>query len=183
MLMIDLGAGLGGASSAMKLRGWKVITVDNDPKFHCTITTDIRTWHYFGDKPDLLWFSMPCDEFARESMPWCKQNKKPNLELIKSCLRIRDEIKPKFWVCENVKGSIKYLYPLMGNYTVSYGAYYFWGYFPQLAEIDLNKIRKKSSYSSDKKAERARIPFEISYAFARSMELQDLLPLFEMEVE
>ena len=33
MLMLDLCSGLGGASKAMKERGWDVITVDVNPEF------------------------------------------------------------------------------------------------------------------------------------------------------
>ena len=79
MLMVDLGAGLKGASQAMKERGWEVITLDIDPRFNCTITADVLTWNPLdvwrmtsARQIDLLWFSMPCDEFSRESMPWSR---------------------------------------------------------------------------------------------------------------
>lgn len=72
MLMLDLFAGLGGASQAMRERGWDVVTVDNDPRFGCTHTADLLTWSYTGPRPDLVWCSPPCTEFSRESMPWCR---------------------------------------------------------------------------------------------------------------
>lgn len=40
MLMLDLFAGLGGASRAMQEAGWIVIRVDNDPQFNPDICTD-----------------------------------------------------------------------------------------------------------------------------------------------
>ena len=51
MLMLDLFSGLGGASKAMKERGWEVITVDNNPKFNPDICIDIREYHYSGPTP------------------------------------------------------------------------------------------------------------------------------------
>jgi hypothetical protein len=41
--MLDLFAGLGGASTAMRARPdrWSVATVDNDPRFNCTVTVDL----------------------------------------------------------------------------------------------------------------------------------------------
>lgn len=72
MLMLDLFAGLGGASQAMRERGWEVVTVDNDPAFGCTVTADLASWSWDGPTPDLVWASPPCTEFSRESMPWCR---------------------------------------------------------------------------------------------------------------
>lgn len=39
--MLDLFAGLGGASAAMCERGWDVVTVDADPAFGCTHTANL----------------------------------------------------------------------------------------------------------------------------------------------
>ena len=47
-LMLDLFAGLGGASEAMRRRGWEVVTVDNDPVFNCTVTADLAEWSWQG---------------------------------------------------------------------------------------------------------------------------------------
>ncbi len=73
--MLDLFAGLGGASQAMRARGWDVVTVDNDPRFGCTHTADLSTWGYEGPPVDLVWASPPCTEFSRVSMPWCRRPK------------------------------------------------------------------------------------------------------------
>ena len=43
MQILDIFAGLGGASAAFKDRGWDVVTVDNDPRFDCTHTADLST--------------------------------------------------------------------------------------------------------------------------------------------
>lgn len=177
-LMYDLGAGLKGASQAMKERGWEVVTLDIDPRFGCDITADVRTWHYTGSRrPDLLWFSMPCDEFSRESMPWCKTGNVPDMSLVLACLRIRDEMQPLNWVGENVKGAIKYFKPVMGNYRFHAGPFYLWGWFPPLGKVDMRTFRKKESYSSSAPAERAAIPYALSYSMAVAIESQVALPL------
>lgn len=167
MFMIDLGAGLKGASRPFRDLGWEVMTVDINPSFDCDVTADVRSWHYTrGRHVDLLWFSMPCDEFARESMPWSRTGKEPDLSLIRACLNLRDEINPTYWVCENVRGAIGWFYPLMGFYRYHVGAFYFWGNFPVPGKISLSRIKKKESYGSSQKAERAVIPYPVSYAIA-----------------
>ena len=37
MRMLDICAGLGGASQVMRARGWDVVTLDYDPAFECDI--------------------------------------------------------------------------------------------------------------------------------------------------
>jgi hypothetical protein len=173
-LMVDLGAGLKGSSRVMKERGWDVITLDINPAFECDVTADVRTWHYTGlRRPDLLWFSMPCTEFSRESMPWCKTGIAPDMSLIYACLRIRDEMQPLNWIGENVRGAIKYFKPLMGNYRFRAGPFFLWGEFPPLGKVDMRTFRKKESYWSKHQAEdRAVIPYSLSRAVAVAIESQ-----------
>lgn len=182
--MVDLGAGLKGASQVMKARGWEVITLDIDPRFNCTITADVLTWNpldiwkYTNARQiDLLWFSMPCDEFSREFMPWSKTGKVPDMSLVLACLKIRDILQPKNWVCENVKGAIKYFKPFLGNYRAHAGPFYLWGWFAPLGKVDMRTFRKKESYSSSAPAERAAIPYALSYSMAVAIESQVALPL------
>lgn len=132
MLILDLCAGLKGASQAMKERGWQVITLDIDPRFKCDITADVREWHYPAEfpRPDLIWASPPCDEFARESMPWSKTGKTPDMSIVLACKRIIEEAQPKYYVVENVRGAINYFRPHFGNYRYHVGAFYLWGFFP-----------------------------------------------------
>src|SRR5574341_1069536 len=102
LVMFDSCCGLKGASRAMSERGWKIITLDNDPKFNPDIVADIREYHYKGPRPDLMWFSPPCNEFAREWMPWCRLDIAPDMSIVLACKRVIEETQPRFWVIENV---------------------------------------------------------------------------------
>lgn len=165
MLMIDVCAGLKGASTAMVDRGWEVVTVDIEPSFSPDILVDIRAWSYDGSKPDLMWFSPPCTEFAREFMPWCKTGKKPDMSVYIACKRIIAESQPRYWIIENVKGAV----PYFGKPAAIVGPYYLWGFFPPLGNVRYT-APKKESLSSSKSAERAKIPYSLSLAVALAVE-------------
>jgi hypothetical protein len=173
MLMIDVCAGLGGASQAMRDRGWDVLTVDLDPAFGTDVVADVRTWQYSGPTPDLMWMSPPCDEFAREWMPWSKTGRPPSMELVDACRRLVREIGPRWWVLENVRGAVPYL----GRPRAIVGPFYLWGVFPPLGAPRLN-MRKKESMSSSWAAERAKIPYALSLSVALAVEGTIALPLF-----
>ena len=163
--MIDLCSGLGGASLAMSRRGWRVVTVDINEKFMPEIVIDIRNWIWYGDTPDLVWCSPPCVEFSRESMPWTRKGKNPDMSVIQACLRIIDECRPKFWILENVRGAVKWL----GKENLKIGSFYLWGKLPKIRNVEVT-WKKKESYGSCEREVRAKIPFEISLAFAEAIE-------------
>ncbi len=171
LLMIDLCSGLGGASHAMKNHGWNVITVDIEPSFCPDIVADVRKWSWNGDRPDLIWASPPCADFSRMYLPWIKSKREPDLSILMGCIRIIKESKPRYWVIENVVGALKYFYPILGKPSAIYRPYYLWGYFPPLPKFPLN-YRKKESLGSKQKAERAKIPYQISEALAIAIESQ-----------
>jgi len=172
MLMLDLCSGLGGASAAMIERGWSVITVDIEPKFKPSIIADIRNWSWPGKRPDLIWASPPCVEFSRESMPWSKTGNQPDMSIIDACKQIIQESKPIYWIIENVRGAIPYL----GKPRTICGPFYLWGFFPDLGEVYMD-YRPKESFSSNQRAERAKIPHCISNAVAIAIELSQPLIL------
>lgn len=167
MQMLDLFAGLGGASQAMRERGWDVVTVDNDPRFGCTHTADLSTWSYDGPAIDLVWASPPCTEFSRESMPWCRTGKAPGLELVHAARRIIAEVAPTWWVIENVRGATKYLNPIMGEPKQSHGPFFLWGQFPAFR---CRVLPFKEKLSSKQRAERAKVPAGLSRALAIACE-------------
>jgi hypothetical protein len=168
MRMLDLFAGLGGASAAMSARGWEVVTVDNEPKFDCTHTADLTRWHYAGPPVDLVWASPPCTEFSRESMPWCRTGAVPSLDLVNAARRIIAEVKPTWWVVENVRGARKHVSPSLGEPQI-YGPFFLWGTFPTFR----CRVRGfKERLSSTARARRAKVPYALSLALAVACETQ-----------
>jgi hypothetical protein len=70
-------------------------------------------------------------------------------------------------VVENVKGSVKWLRPILGDHRASYGPFYLWGQFPAFkAEVK----PFKEQLSSSRKAERACVPRALSDALAAACE-------------
>lgn len=175
-LMLDLCAGLGGASQAMVARGWEVVTMDYDPRFGCTFTADVRTWRWEGPRPDLVWGSPPCNEFAAESMPWSRKGIAPDMSLVMGCLRIVVESRPRIWVLENVRGAVPWFAPVLGPPRQIVGPFFLWGNFPPLG-VGALKMRKKESYPSSRPDLRAKAPEALSLAVAVAVESQGALDL------
>jgi site-specific DNA-cytosine methylase len=164
LLMLDLFSGLGGASQAFRERPWwKVVRVDIDPACEPDIVADVATWTWHGPRPTLVWASPPCQEFAREDMPWCRTGRPPDLTLVFAVLRIVRETGPLFWVLENVRGAQRWI----GRAPWHVGPYYFWGWFPPFKGV----VRTlKSHLPSSQDRLRARIPYVISRALADAVE-------------
>jgi len=170
MFVLDLCAGLKGASDPMKEIGFEVITLDYDPAFNCTYTADVRDWHYPAKlpKPDIVWASPPCEEFSREFMPWCKTGVAPDMSIVLACKRLIEEIKPKFWIIENTAGAVSWFRPYLGSYRMTVGPFHLWGFFPPPIKVDQRGWHKKSSMGSKDASKRAIIPKSLSLAIARS---------------
>lgn len=171
MLMLDLCCGLKGASQPFAARGWDVVTLDIDARFAPDIVADLRTWHWSGPTPDLIWLSDPCTEFSRESMPWCKTGNTPDLSIAQAGLRIIRDAQPRYWVRENVRGSTRWVLPFLGEPREIHGPFFLWGNFPPLGR-PLLRMRNKESYSSTHQAERAKVPAALSEALAVALESQ-----------
>jgi hypothetical protein len=171
MLMIDLCSGMGGASRVMREHGWRVVTVDIEPAFIPDIIADVKEWKWTGMKPDFVWASPPCNEFAREFMPWSKTGIDPDMSIVLACKRIIDDCNPKYWVIENVRGAVRWFIPYLGRPSLIINPFYFWGTFPPISRPKLTR-RHKESMSSSWAAIRALIPLEISNAFCNAIELQ-----------
>ena len=84
-----------------------------------------------------------------------------------ACLDIIHRIEPAYWIMENVRGSAKYISPLLGR-AKKVGPFYLWGEFP-IFDVKL-EYRKKESYSSTQAAERGKIPYAISLAVCLAVE-------------
>ncbi len=171
--MVDLCAGLGGASRAFAAAGWQVITVDVDARFHPTMVGDIRTLkgaHITMETPTLVWASPPCLEFSREDMPWCRTGQEPSTTLVEHCLRLIKELNPRYWVLENVRGSQKWISKFLGRRAKRVGPFFLWGEFP-IFTCSL-KMQHKELLSGCQDAKRAEIPMSLSKALLRAIEVE-----------
>lgn len=195
--MIDMFSGLGGASEAfIRDDEWDVVRFDNNPLLEDIRETTI-TNHMFsianacpiheGDL-DLIWASPPCLHFSTAfNAPKSKkargekgfENWKQDFSLIENTIDVIKKLKPKFWVIENVRGSIKDLEFLLGPPTQIIGSQVLWGNFPFIQLPPSFKKNKSDGdvWSSDplRANKRAKIPYEISMGLKIAIEEQRTL--------
>ena len=166
LAMLDLFSGLGGASRAMRDRGWRVVTVELDRAFRPDVVADVQSLPIPGHW-DLVWASPPCAEFSRWGMPWFPRVA-PSLDLVDAARSAIAAIRPRWWVIENVRGAI----PWLGTPTRTAGPVMLWGEMPPFSV----RIRGwKGRLSSSQRAKRAEIPYALSLALAKACETEAVL--------
>lgn len=198
-LMIDLCAGFGGQSEAFLRGGFDVIRVDNNPllsevpNMFIEDIYRIEPFNISGRVIDYIHAGPTCYEFstAYGGPRGIHQRKRPNepyepiegIRLVQRCKDIIDQLQPRYWSIENVRGSIKYLSPILGEPRLIIGPYVYWGNFPL---FDFNVANLPSKAQLDKRHSplrmnhRAECPLMLSQAFFDSMTKQqsilDFLP-------
>lgn len=179
MRMLDLFSGLGGASEAfVQNPDWTVVRIDNNPLLEDvkhTIIMDINDFNPLTIQCadfDLIWASPPCTNFSQVNP---NRNPPAGIPLVQRTIEIIEALKPRCWIIENVKGSIKHLAPLLGPPRLIIGPYVFWGNFP-LFWVNLQGYSKfeNDTWSSDplRPQRRAYVPFEISQALLHALDNQ-----------
>ena len=131
---VDLCSGLGGFSQSFVNHGWKVVTVDIEPKFKPTVVGDVTKidWNEFkqtwlnGESPDVLLASPPCERFSIACRTWPKMGIKKAMELVGACFEAVAILKPKCWLIENPMGRLRWFLgkPGMTIRQCDYGAPY-----------------------------------------------------------
>jgi len=186
-VMIDMFAGLGGASEAMiHNENWVVWRFDNNDLLlnveEMTITKNM--FYVVKQCPhdiDLLWASPPCREFSNAYHSPKSQAKRqgiyynPDLGLLEKTIETIKYVKPKTWVIENVIGSIEYLRPFLGEPRQIIGSVVLWGNFPLLPlPANFKHLKDDSSWSTDllRANKRAKIPYEISESLRDTLDYQ-----------
>lgn len=165
--MLDLFSGRGGASAAMRDRGWRVVTVELDASFRPDVVGDVSRLPIRGQW-DLVWASPPCTEFSRWNLPWIEPKVAPDLTLWRAAEAAISALRPRWWVIENVRGAISWI----GRATRCHPPVFLWGHMP-LFDVKLRPWKER--LSSTKRAERAEIPYELSLALARACETEAAL--------
>jgi len=193
--MLDLYAGLGGQSEGF-LQSHDVLRLDNNPILQGVermIILDVRTlpeqiFDVNGTaKIQYVHASPPCTEFSLGfNAPRSKAIRegngdtyKPDMTDVFKAIEIIKTLKPTWWSLENVKGSIKYITPLLGEPRFKIGPYVYWGNFPipsvKYDAQSMGKMAKSNHLSSANPLRaniRGKIPLEISKAFAAAMSSQ-----------
>jgi len=194
--MLDLFSGFGGASEAMVQDDtWSVLRIENNPLLGgvpYTIIDDVRniaTQVHMRDKRgdekiDLIWASPPCRDFSSGySSPksiWCREHGiesyKPNMDLLLAAIEIIEKVKPKYWVIENVVGSIRYFEEYLGEPRQIIGPYVLWGNFPMLdckPEVIASKSSKDVHSSNPLRSNyKAKVDIHISRTLKETIESQ-----------
>ncbi len=182
--MVDLYAGFGGQSQAFLNAGWDVLRIDNNPLLggvENMVLIDVKHLSV-KDSPVQLEYvhaSPPCVDFSTAySSPRSKSQRGdddeylPDLTLLFEALRIIDEIKPRYWSIENVRGSIRYFEPYLGKPKLIIGAWVYWGNFPLFETSSLTpvpKSQKDKRHSPLRANYRAHIDLKVSRAFLKAM--------------
>jgi len=198
-LMLDLCAGLGGQSEAYLQAGWDILRVDNNPllsEVPRMIIADIDYLEphpsdeyqieYVHASPSCYWFSRghssPRSIAEREGQSQEydeSEDVQAAIDHVLRCKEIIDILKPRYWSIENVRVSMKYLVPFLGEPRLIINqSYCYWGNFPM---FDPSSLEIPSKHSHDKRHSPiranylAKIPFVISSAFLTAMTNQTRL--------
>lgn len=161
---LDLFCGTAGATAAFRSRSdWEVIGIDNDPRRAADVLADARKLPITG-KVDFIWASPPCQEFS--TMPPGRAARRPSLDLIFATLSAVRDLRPKYWIMENVVGAI----PFLGAPLQKIGPFCLWGYFPRIvAPLEVVTHRKMCADRRTAVA-RAAVPPALSEAVYQAVE-------------
>ena len=189
-VIADLFSGFGGASEAfMNCDNWTVKRFENNPLLEDVPNTSmVDLTDITGDiigPAEVVWASPPCLEFSnaygspRGMAQRASTDYKPNMDLIKTAIRLIDEIKPKYFVIENVFGAIPDFEPLLGKPRQLISSFALWGNFPMLHIAKDFKHSKVDNDVNNRRPLRANykaiIPLEISQALKDSVGQQQTL--------
>ena len=160
---LDLFCGTGGATAAFRAAGWNVVGVDIDARRYPDVIADVRRLPFAG-RVDFIWLSPPCNEFS--TMPPGRDDRRPSLDLVFAALSAVRDLRPKFWILENVRGAL----PFLGVPRQKIGPFCLWGYFPKIkAPIEVVEYRKMVPKNRNA-VDRAAIPYALSLAVLTAVE-------------
>ena len=105
---LDLFSGKGSVRQYLEKNGYRVISVDIDPRFSPTHISDIMRWNYRQYPPGffkIIAASPPCTEYSRaKTIGWRRLEESD--QLILRTLEIVEYFQPKLWWLENPRSSI-----------------------------------------------------------------------------
>jgi len=147
-ICLDLFCGRGGWTRGFMDAGYYVIGVDQFPHEEYPgdyfVSGDLRLpfGGWLAGQVDVIVASPPCDEFSPWLLPWMKDRRVlPDMTLVNNTYRIRELIKPRIFVLENVRAARYFLGPSISNS----GPYYFWGDAALMPKLDMRPRKKQLS--------------------------------------
>lgn len=103
-----------------------IISVDIKHEFNPTLCRDILNWNYIADidklgfnKIDIIFASPPCNlYFTPIKTPsgirvFTEEEFNTSKQLVDKTIEIMEHFKPKFYLIENPKGKMRYMYPFI----------------------------------------------------------------------
>lgn len=176
--MVELFSGYGEVSAEFRRRGWRTERVEIDECFDIlwdrALVADVECWVPPALGPvDFMWASPPCTEFSKFRLPFFDKSKlpPPSFDLVNAVLRIRRQLRPRFWVMENVYG----LQYFIGAARQHAGSFYLWGDFPLMPTPPRCSKGMNTNFRGPgfvRRPElRARIPEALARAIADSVEM------------
>ena len=198
-LIVDLGAGLGGATEAfIDDPNWIVLRFDIAPEVseveHMYWGDYVHSTTYVIDRIqdkmqsyDILpknlyiWASPECKDWSdgfnskKSKMRREGQIFVPDLSQLTAIRHIVEVLKPKAWIVENVQGGMEFINPVLGSPALFVKPFYFWGDFPlfRISKIKTNKTQLGPSPM--RYWERSKIPISISESMKKAFENQTSL--------
>jgi hypothetical protein len=166
-MIVDLFCGRGGWSKAFLARGARVVGVDivRQPTYPAAADFLLADCMALDGRQfrgaSLIVASSPCDQFSPYHMPWTRKRNPPypvqGIALFRAAERIAREAGAPL-VLENVRAA----QPFVGRAVLHVGPFYLWGDgVPPLVPTGVRR-KKKESYGSKQRAERAEIPADLA---------------------
>ncbi len=135
--MIEFYSGSKQISETFKKRGYKTLSIDNNPKLKPDLCLDVLqlTLKDIPEEfrnPDVIWFSPPCTTFSVCTISKNFKNNQPissscyvGLALAYRCLELIKMLNPTYWFIENPRGMLRKQHFMPNNLlkTVTYCQY------------------------------------------------------------
>lgn len=201
-MLVDLGAGLGGASEAfMDDPSWIVRRFDiapevcnvpnmcwgdyvNDTSYVIKLIWQCMETNGITPNNLYIWASPECKEWSdgfNSKKSTARRNKKefiPNLEQVTAIRHIVEVLKPRAWILENVRGGQEFISPLLGEPRTVKNPFYLWGNFPLFVIPDHDVDKTSMGPNAMRYWERSKIPIELSRSMKKAFDNQTTLMEF-----
>lgn len=198
MRILSMWAGLGGLCEAFVRSGDEVLRVNNNPllsEVECMSIQDVfavrdrlHLYHAQGQpirEYDVFLAGIPCHEFsfgfhapqAVASRKGEYEDYEPDMSHLECALDIIRITKPRYWLIENVVGSIKHFAKYGLTPRIIVGSHVLYGNFPLFGQIQIPTKAERDTGPSDplRMNKRAKVPIELSMAIRKAMVEQTTL--------